>query len=419
MAWFIGQSAVLMLIAFLIGGLVAWLIWGRRLILLVAEVKALRARVAECDNEHLPALRSAQAVEAAAAGKAPPSGLHIPSPRGETTSVAVPPPPEANLINATTVEISHADLVGEDEIGGEEMLDEPAAPATVDRPTDDTTADDTTVDDELAAIEAAAAEPAIDDLARIEGIGPKFAAALVDAGIRTYDQLASADSATLIAAIRAKGLSFAPSLPTWSQQARLLADGDEDGFAALTARLVAGRDIGGRTVGEPDDLARVEGIGPKMAAALVAAGVRTFRQLSESDDAALKEALGQAGMSFAPSMSTWAQQAKLLADGDEEGFTTLTARLIAGRHIDDKLDRIEGIGPKIAAALRGAGIRTYRSLADADQARLRDAMRAAGLRFTPSLATWSQQAKLLADGDEEGFADLTRRLVAGRDEGRA
>jgi hypothetical protein len=32
--------------------------------------------------------------------------------------------------------------------------------------------------------------------------------------------------------------------------------------------------------------------------------------------------------------------------------------------------------------------------------------------------TWARQARLLADGDEEGFADLRRRLVAGRDTGR-
>ncbi len=73
----------------------------------------------------------------------------------------------------------------------------------------------------------------------------------------------------------------------------------------------------------------------------------------------------------------------------------------------------------MAAALQAAGIRTYRALADSSDTRLRNAISGSGLKFAPSIVTWARQARLLADGDEEGFADLTRRLVAGRDEGRA
>jgi len=86
--------------------------------------------------------------------------------------------------------------------------------------------------------------------------------------------------------------------------------------------------------------------------------------------------------------------------------------------VPDDLERIEGIGPKMAGALLEAGIRTYAQLASADEATLRRAIEAHGMRFAPSIVTWGRQARLLADGDEEGFADLTRRLVAGRDEGR-
>jgi predicted flap endonuclease-1-like 5' DNA nuclease len=73
----------------------------------------------------------------------------------------------------------------------------------------------------------------------------------------------------------------------------------------------------------------------------------------------------------------------------------------------------------MAEALRRAGIRTFGELAAADETRLRAAIAAAGLKFAPSLVTWARQARLLADGDEEGFADLSRRLVAGRDVGRS
>jgi predicted flap endonuclease-1-like 5' DNA nuclease len=85
---------------------------------------------------------------------------------------------------------------------------------------------------------------------------------------------------------------------------------------------------------------------------------------------------------------------------------------------EDDLERVEGIGPRIAAALRGAGITSFRRLADSDVAALQSALEAAGLRFAPSLPTWARQARLLADGDEEGFLRLTEQLVGGRDAGR-
>ena len=88
-----------------------------------------------------------------------------------------------------------------------------------------------------------ASEPVIapDNLQRIEGIGPKISVALIAAGIETYQKLAATDEATLSGALRQSGLRFAPSLPTWSSQAALLASGDEAGFNALTRELVAGR----------------------------------------------------------------------------------------------------------------------------------------------------------------------------------
>lgn len=83
--------------------------------------------------------------------------------------------------------------------------------------------------------------------------------------------------------------------------------------------------------------------------------------------------------------------------------------------IADELERIEGIGPAMANALRAAGIRTFEQLATSDDDTKRNAVRAAGLSFAPSLSTWSRQARLLADGDEAAFAELTTRLIAGRD----
>ncbi len=82
-----------------------------------------------------------------------------------------------------------------------------------------------------------------DDLTRIEGVGPKIGAALVAAGLTTFASVAEATEYELRAALTAAKLRFAPSLPTWGKQARLLADGDEEGFVALTERLVGGREV--------------------------------------------------------------------------------------------------------------------------------------------------------------------------------
>jgi len=84
----------------------------------------------------------------------------------------------------------------------------------------------------------------------------------------------------------------------------------------------------------------------------------------------------------------------------------------AGR--GDDIERIEGIGPKIAEALRAGGLARFTALAAASDDRLRAVLGAAQLRFAPSLGTWAEQAGLLAAGDEAGFRALTERLTAGR-----
>ncbi|WP_181568708.1 helix-hairpin-helix domain-containing protein [Micromonospora robiginosa] len=84
-------------------------------------------------------------------------------------------------------------------------------------------------------------------------------------------------------------------------------------------------------------------------------------------------------------------------------------RASAENDAPDDFRRIQGIGPKLAAALQEAGIRTYRQLADLDEAALRETVKAAGLRAAPGLATWPQQAKVLAGAR----ADAERVLPAG------
>jgi predicted flap endonuclease-1-like 5' DNA nuclease len=81
---------------------------------------------------------------------------------------------------------------------------------------------------------------------------------------------------------------------------------------------------------EQDDLTAVEGIGPKIASVLQAAGITTFAQLAAADIAHLDEILEAANLRLA-SPETWPQQAKLAADGDWDALKELQDRLKGGR----------------------------------------------------------------------------------------
>lgn len=79
----------------------------------------------------------------------------------------------------------------------------------------------------------------------------------------------------------------------------------------------------------------------------------------------------------------------------------------------DDLKVLEGIGPKISELLGGAGILTYRQLAETEVSRLEEILRSAGLRLADP-GTWPEQARLLADGQKKEFRDLIDQLKAGR-----
>jgi predicted flap endonuclease-1-like 5' DNA nuclease len=59
---------------------------------------------------------------------------------------------------------------------------------------------------------------------------------------------------------------------------------------------------------------------------------------------------------------------------------------------------VSGIGRRSAAALAAAGISDLRALADADTDTLARALEGAGLRRSPTLASWPTQARRLVDG---------------------
>jgi large subunit ribosomal protein L17 len=85
----------------------------------------------------------------------------------------------------------------------------------------------------------------------------------------------------------------------------------------------------------PDDLTRIEGIGPKIASLLQEAGLHTFGQLAEAEVERL-ETLLEANRLGMHDPATWPQQAALANAGDWDGLQSLQDRLKAGRKQDDK-----------------------------------------------------------------------------------
>ena len=410
MARSLGESSPFILAALLVGLLVGWLLWGRNragrrptasgvadatapsTVVTAGSESAVDTRPAahpkhESDSEH-GSRRNAESdqepdpepgpdvvvhreVEAAEQ----PGSHRTPEPVAAREPVAAlepEPQPEPGLTPVTAAESSARTRSPEGtEDAGKRSAVAPAVvaqPAVRPDPAGGTPATAPQQQPRTGPVAAAGttSDP-VDDLTRIEGVGPKIAAALVASGIRSYRDLAGSDVETLRAALRSKGLRFVPSLPSWPEQARLLADDDTAGLAALTDRLIAGREraagaaaspavppqpkpehapegesteqavssngsaVGASPSTPPDDLKRIEGIGPKMASALNAAGITTFEGLAAADESTIRAAIAAGGLRFAPSLVTWPRQARLLAGGDEDGFNRLAGDLVAGR----------------------------------------------------------------------------------------
>jgi predicted flap endonuclease-1-like 5' DNA nuclease len=86
------------------------------------------------------------------------------------------------------------------------------------------------------------APPEVDDLKRVEGIGPKMSSLLREAGITTFAQLAGTDVSELERIVSEAGLRFADPA-TWPEQAGLAAAGDWGALEALQDELKGGRRV--------------------------------------------------------------------------------------------------------------------------------------------------------------------------------
>jgi subtilisin-like proprotein convertase family protein/predicted flap endonuclease-1-like 5' DNA nuclease len=86
----------------------------------------------------------------------------------------------------------------------------------------------------------------------------------------------------------------------------------------------------------PDDLKKIEGIGPKIEELLNNAGVFTFEQLAEMETEDIQDILDAAGPSYnRHDPGTWAEQAELAANEEWEELKTWQDELVGGRVAED------------------------------------------------------------------------------------
>ena len=81
-----------------------------------------------------------------------------------------------------------------------------------------------------------------------------------------------------------------------------------------------------------DDLKMIEGVGPKIAEILHAAGINTFADLAAANPEAIREILNAQGPRYkVHDPETWPKQAQLAADGKMEELQVLKDSLKGGK----------------------------------------------------------------------------------------
>jgi NADH-quinone oxidoreductase subunit I len=143
--------------------------------------------------------------------------------------------------------------------------------------------------------------------------------------IETYAELHPTDYAREEEARRAKAEAKAKAA-----EARKAAAAKKKAEAAAAAAAQAEKEA---DAAGPDDLTRIEGIGPKISEVLQGAGVTNFAQLAATDVDRIKQILEGADPNLLKlaDPATWPRQAKLAASGKWEALEKWQERLKGGK----------------------------------------------------------------------------------------
>jgi len=185
-----------------------------------------------------------------------------------------------------------------------------------------------------------------------------------------------------------------------------------------------------------DDLQKIEGIGPKIEDVLNINGIHTFKVLHEKDRNTLKEYLENAGPQFKMhEPASWPHQAGMAARGEWDDLRIyqdfmdsgreaplsksnlkITSHHTKDRSTNDDLKKIEGIGPKIEAVLKEAGLETFDKLKDSNRDAIKAILDASGPQYRMhEPETWPLQASMAFNGDWEKLKEYQDFLLGGRE----
>jgi predicted flap endonuclease-1-like 5' DNA nuclease len=172
-----------------------------------------------------------------------------------------------------------------------------------------------------------------DDLTKIEGVGPAIAKLFNEDGMHTFDDVATAGTPRLQAVLDKAGDRFKIHNPgTWCEQAAMARDGKWAELKAWQDNVLDGGVDYSKT---PDDLKKIEGIGPVIEGLLNKANIYTFKKLAATPVGGLRDILEEAGERFRiHDPATWPDQAELARDGKWEQLQKMQDELKGGRDVN-------------------------------------------------------------------------------------
>ncbi len=170
----------------------------------------------------------------------------------------------------------------------------------------------------------------------ISGIGPVYEERLYANGVCFYHEIANMDADALAAAASDGDDVVTADTTEWIRQANAIVGNT---FLSGTKGAVGAGGYalgyalsGGAFTGDPDNLTKIEGIGPKINELMNGGGIYTFAQLAAASVDRLKEILDGGGSRFQMhDPTTWPQQAAFARDGKWDELQAWQDALDGGR----------------------------------------------------------------------------------------
>ncbi|MEL6656626.1 MAG: helix-hairpin-helix domain-containing protein [Bacteroidota bacterium] len=180
---------------------------------------------------------------------------------------------------------------------------------------------------------------------------------------------------------------------------------------------------------EQDDLTKIEGLGGFLAKKLNSQGVFSYAEIASWTPDRIEAITEMIG--YIPGRiekDNWVGQAALLLQQQAQEGSAVESydepKAEAQEEVaatpkgikEGDLKIIEGIGPKIEKVLKGAGINDWAALAGTEPGRLKEILEEAGDRFRMhNPYTWPLQARLAAAGRWEEFKNYQDELKGGKE----